>query len=116
VVADLPVPNLFEQALSTMFRFLPPDSMGLVRRVWADVITPNCGTFLSFGILIVKAWILILGDCDLSPHASAPSIAITKSLAVDGSDNDTVGVIGDIAAGYRPTRSSPISQAMPVRL
>jgi|SRR3954447_17600266 membrane protein len=51
VVAYLPVPNLFEQALSMMSQFLPPDSMGLVRRVLADVITPNRGTFLSFGIL-----------------------------------------------------------------
>jgi membrane protein len=51
VVAYLPVPNLFEQALSMMSRFLPPDSMGLVRRVLADVITPNRGAFLSFGIL-----------------------------------------------------------------
>jgi membrane protein len=51
VVAYLPVPNLFGQALSMMSRFLPPDSMGLVRRVLADVITPNRGTFLSFGIL-----------------------------------------------------------------
>src|SRR5262249_33110587 len=32
-------------------RLLPPDSMGLVRRVLSDVITPNKGTFLSFGIL-----------------------------------------------------------------
>src|SRR5438105_2046553 len=51
VVAYLPVPNLFEQALSLMSQFLPPDSMGLVRRVLADVITPNRGTFLSFGVL-----------------------------------------------------------------
>jgi len=51
VVAFLPVPNLFGQTLSLMSRFLPPDSMGLVRRVLADVITPNRGTFLSFGIL-----------------------------------------------------------------
>ena len=51
VVAFLPVPDLFGQALSLMGRFLPPDSMGLVRRVLADVITPNRGTFLSFGIL-----------------------------------------------------------------
>jgi membrane protein len=51
VVAYLPVSNLFEQALSMMSQFLPPDSMGLVRRVLADVITPNRGTFLSFGIL-----------------------------------------------------------------
>ena len=51
VVAFLPVPDLFSQTLSVMGRFLPPDSMGLVRRVLADVITPNRGTFLSFGIL-----------------------------------------------------------------
>jgi membrane protein len=51
IVAYLPVPNLFDQALSVMARFLPPDSMGLVRRVLSDVISPNRGTFLSFGIL-----------------------------------------------------------------
>jgi membrane protein len=51
VVAFLPVPDLFGQALGVMGRFLPPDSMGLVRRVLADVITPNRGAFLSFGIL-----------------------------------------------------------------
>jgi membrane protein len=50
-VAFLPVPDLFNQALSMMARFLPPDSMGLVRRVLSDVITPNRATFLSFGIL-----------------------------------------------------------------
>src|ERR1043166_8270600 len=51
VVAYLPVPDLFNQALGMMARFLPADSMGLVRTVLADVITPNRGTFLSFGIL-----------------------------------------------------------------
>ena len=51
IVAYLPVPNLFNQALSVMSHFLPADSMGLVRRVLSDVITPNKGTFLSFGIL-----------------------------------------------------------------
>jgi membrane protein len=51
VVAYLPVPDLFNQILALMGRFLPPDTMGLVRRVLADVITPNRGTFLSFGIL-----------------------------------------------------------------
>src|SRR6266436_1160419 len=51
IVAYLPVPNLFDQALSMMARFLPPDSMGLVRRVLSDVITPSRGTFLSFGIV-----------------------------------------------------------------
>lgn len=51
VVAYLPVPDLFGQALGVMARVLPPDSMGLVRRVLSDVITPNKGTFLSLGIL-----------------------------------------------------------------
>jgi membrane protein len=51
IVAYLPVANLFDQAMSMMAQFLPPDSMGLVGRVLSDVITPNRGTFLSFGIL-----------------------------------------------------------------
>src|SRR5215472_4126829 len=51
IVAFLPLPDLFDQALAVMSRFLPADSMGLVKRVLADVITPNRGTFLSFGIL-----------------------------------------------------------------
>jgi membrane protein len=50
-VAYLPVPDLFNEALALMARFLPGDSMGLVRRVLADVVSPNKGTFLSFGIL-----------------------------------------------------------------
>jgi membrane protein len=49
--AFLPVPDLFGQAVAVMGRFLPPDSMGLVRRVLSDVVTPNRGAFLSFGIL-----------------------------------------------------------------
>ncbi len=51
VVAYLPVNNLFDQVISLMSAFVPPDSMGLVRRVLADVITPNRSTFLSFGLL-----------------------------------------------------------------
>jgi len=51
IVAYLPLPDLFNQALGLMARFLPADTMGLVRRVLADVVSPNKGTFLSFGIL-----------------------------------------------------------------
>jgi len=51
IVAYLPVPDLFNQALILMEDLLPPDTMGLVRRVLADVITPNRGTVLSVGIL-----------------------------------------------------------------
>jgi len=49
VVAYLPVPDLFNQALALLARFLPADAMGLVQRVLADVISPNKGTFLSLG-------------------------------------------------------------------
>jgi len=51
VVAYLPVPDLFNQVSALLARFLPADAMGLVRRVLADVISPNKGTFLSLGIL-----------------------------------------------------------------
>src|SRR3954453_16920978 len=51
VVAYLPVPDLFNQALALLARFLPGDAMGLVRRVLADIGSPNKGTFLSLGIL-----------------------------------------------------------------
>src|SRR5437868_9848101 len=51
VVAYLPLPDLFNQAITLMSRFVPPDSMGVVKKVLSDVITPNRGAFLSFGIL-----------------------------------------------------------------
>ncbi|HET7441916.1 MAG TPA: YihY/virulence factor BrkB family protein [Terriglobales bacterium] len=51
VVAYLPLPDLFNQALGLMGQFLPADSMVLVKKVLSDVITPNKGAFLSFGIL-----------------------------------------------------------------
>src|SRR5256885_445277 len=51
IVAYLPVPDVFNQALSLMSRFVPPDSMGIVRKVLADVVTPNRSAFLSIGIL-----------------------------------------------------------------
>src|SRR5207302_3863984 len=51
IVAYLPVPNLFDQALSLMGRFVPSDSMGLVRNILKDVITPYRGHFLSVGIV-----------------------------------------------------------------
>ena len=50
-VAYLPLPDLFDQALGLMSRFVPPDSMGVVRKVVSDVVTPNRGAFLSFGLL-----------------------------------------------------------------
>ena len=51
IVAYLPIPDLFNQALDLMARVVPPDSMGLVRKILADVISPGRHAFLSFGIL-----------------------------------------------------------------
>jgi membrane protein len=50
-VTYLPVPDLFNQALSFMSRLVPADSMGIVRKVLSDVVAPNRGAFLSFGII-----------------------------------------------------------------
>jgi membrane protein len=51
ILAYIPIPDLFNQALHMAGRFLPADEMGLVKRVLADVILPNRGAFLSFGLL-----------------------------------------------------------------
>jgi membrane protein len=51
IVAYLPVPDLFNQALNLMARFVPADSMGLVKKVLSDVVTPNRNAFLSIGLL-----------------------------------------------------------------
>lgn len=51
IVGFLPIPHLFRSILDFMSKFVPPDSMGLVRAVVRDVITPNKGKLLSFGLL-----------------------------------------------------------------
>jgi membrane protein len=51
IVAYLPVPNSLNPDSSLMLRLLPIESMGLVRRILADVVSPNRRTLLSFGIL-----------------------------------------------------------------
>src|SRR5512143_3085161 len=47
----LPVPNLFSQTIDLMARFMPADTMGIVRRVLSDIISPNRGAFLSLGLI-----------------------------------------------------------------
>lgn len=60
IVAFLPIPNLFDQILSLMSHFVPHDSMGVVRQVASDVITPHKGKLLSFG-LIGSLWAVSSG-------------------------------------------------------
>jgi membrane protein len=51
IVSFLPIPDLFDKMLSAMQTIIPADSMGLVRGILKDVITPNKGSFLTIGIL-----------------------------------------------------------------
>lgn len=51
ILGYLPIPDLWGKTLDMFSRFVPPDSMGLVRTVLSDVITPNKGKLLSFGLL-----------------------------------------------------------------
>lgn len=51
IVGYLPIPNLFDTIIGTIARIAPPESMGLIRRIVADVISPNKGALLSFGLL-----------------------------------------------------------------
>jgi len=51
IVAYLPGAKPFDQVLSLMSGFVPHDSLELLRKVLATVVTPNRGALLSFGIL-----------------------------------------------------------------
>ena len=51
-VALLPIPNLFDQILALMARFVPADSMGLVRGVLKGVASRHGRSFLSLGIAL----------------------------------------------------------------
>ena len=51
-LALVPLPHLFDQILMLMGRFIPADSMGLVRGVLRDVISPHGGSILSVGIVL----------------------------------------------------------------
>src|SRR5215469_12982083 len=51
IIAYLPIPNLFNTMVGTLSRVMPPESMGLVRKIVAEIITPNRGALLSFGLL-----------------------------------------------------------------
>jgi membrane protein len=51
ILGYLPIPNLFNSIVTNLARVAPPQSMGLIRRIVADVITPSKGALLSFGLL-----------------------------------------------------------------
>ena len=51
IVAYLPGANPFDRVLSLMSGFVPRESIDLLHKVLATVVTPNRSTLLSFGIL-----------------------------------------------------------------
>jgi len=51
ILAYLPGAKPFDQVLSLMSGFVPSESLELLRKVLATVVTPNRSTLLSFGIL-----------------------------------------------------------------
>jgi membrane protein len=51
IIAYLPIANLFNTMVGTLSRVMPPESTGLVRKIVAEIITPNRGALLSFGLL-----------------------------------------------------------------
>jgi membrane protein len=51
IVSYFPVENLFNQAVSLMSGFVPADSMRVVQHILSQVVTPNRGKLLSFGLV-----------------------------------------------------------------
>lgn len=51
IVGYLPIPDLFNTIVQAMTHAVPPQSMGLVERVAADVTSRNHAALLSFGLL-----------------------------------------------------------------
>ncbi|HKW75892.1 MAG TPA: YihY/virulence factor BrkB family protein [Terriglobales bacterium] len=51
IVSYFPVENLFGQVVALMSGFVPADGMRVVQHIMAQVVTPNRGKLLSFGIL-----------------------------------------------------------------
>jgi membrane protein len=50
-VAYLPGHHLFQQTIDLLARFVPPKSIGIVRSVLKDVITPHKGVYFSVGFV-----------------------------------------------------------------
>jgi len=51
LLGDLPIPNLFNQAMDLASRFVPSEAMGLVRKILESVLAPSRKGLLSLGVL-----------------------------------------------------------------
>lgn len=96
VVSFLPAPNLFSQLLTLMSRFVPPDSMGLVRHVLNDVVNPHRGALLSFGLIgtlwtassgfagMIEALNVAYNVPETRPYWKARGLAVLMTFLVGG--------------------------------
>ena len=50
-LAYIPIPDLFNQTLDLMSKFVPPEAMGMVREILKGVMNPPRNGLLSFGVL-----------------------------------------------------------------
>ena len=95
-VGFLPIPHLFDRIVDVLSRFVPADSMGLVRRIIRDVITPNRGQLLTLGIIgtlwtgsngfaaLIQTLNNAYGVRETRPIWKTRAIAIGLMLAVGG--------------------------------
>lgn len=51
VASYLPLPHFYSQLFALMARFIPADSMGVVRQILHDLVNPHRGALLSFGLI-----------------------------------------------------------------
>lgn len=51
ILGYLPIPDLFDQLLDNLAVLVPPEAMQLVEGILANLLTPNRGGLLSFGLL-----------------------------------------------------------------
>jgi membrane protein len=51
LVGYLPIPDLFNRILATLAQVVPGDSMGLIRKIVADVINTHHGSILTLGLV-----------------------------------------------------------------
>lgn len=96
VIGFLPIPNLWDRSLDLLSHYVPSDSMGLVRTVLRDVVTPNRGAFLSFGLLgtiwasssgfaaMIEALDVAYDVPETRPYWKTRSLAILLMFSVGG--------------------------------
>jgi membrane protein len=91
-LAYIPIPNLFDEALNIMARFVPPEAMGMMRHVLHGILYPPRSGLLSFGFLgtlwaatggfaaAVEALNVAFGVDETRPYWKTRSLAIGLTL------------------------------------